>query len=733
MQTTTKILLLLLLVSQFSIGQTTSKIDSLKNILSKEIPDSTRVLTMSFLGKEYHNSKEKALPLYKEMLKLAESIDNHKLIAHSYLDIATVYYYSSEYEKALAFIEMATVIYKEHGETEKYMSALNNMGILYRKIGDLPKALDCYQKRLTHARKLEDHVELADIYNNMANLYSDYSDLEKAMEYQRKSIFHRKRIKDNRKGLASNYNNVAMIFSKMGNLDSTLNYYRKAFQTVPDKHLGLYGNMANNLGVTYKMTDQNDSAFHYLYLALENRDGMNYYHGMSQTRNNLANLYYELGEIDTAFALSQKALEIAQKYNYLDEIELGHKNLALIYEEKKDFEQSLYHLKAAIEIKDSLRNKNKIREVAQLEMSYAYEQEKITDSIQNAKAEELERIERQEEEKRQKVYLWSSILGGVLLLVICVILFQGYRSKSKANLVITQKSEQIQIQKENLEEKNNEITDSLNYAKRIQATILPDQKVVEQLLPKSFVFYQPKDIVSGDFYWIQSDGDKTYVAAADCTGHGVPGAMVSVVCSNALSKALKEYKITEPSLILDQAHKEVIDQFKTNDNSVKDGMDIALCALHSSHSHLSLQYAGANNPLWIITSHPAEEVLEQLKNKEHKLTEESSLSLIEVKPDKIAIGQHDINEKYTQTTLQLKKGDRVYLFSDGFADQFGGDTKETRMKGGKKLKSTNFKKLLLSIQDQSMAKQKDHLELYFSEWRGELEQIDDVCVIGVRL
>jgi serine phosphatase RsbU (regulator of sigma subunit) len=275
-----------------------------------------------------------------------------------------------------------------------------------------------------------------------------------------------------------------------------------------------------------------------------------------------------------------------------------------------------------------------------------------------------------------------------------------------------------------LEEKNQEILDSIAYAKRIQSAILPAAKVVKEYLEESFILYKPKDIVAGDFYWmetikrkhhsaldaespneqiadqVRNDGKLVLFAAADCTGHGVPGAMVSVVCNNGLNRAVREYGLTEPGEILDKTREIVIQEFEKSEDEVKDGMDIALCSLEGN----KLKYAGANNPLWIV------------RNNE----------IIETKANKQPIGKFRAAQPFITHSFDLELGDTIYLFSDGFVDQFGGDK-------GKKFKAKAFRELLLSIQSQPMEKQKIIIDESFETWRGNLEQIDDVCVIGVRL
>jgi serine phosphatase RsbU (regulator of sigma subunit) len=280
---------------------------------------------------------------------------------------------------------------------------------------------------------------------------------------------------------------------------------------------------------------------------------------------------------------------------------------------------------------------------------------------------------------------------GVVLIVLSIILW-NFKFEQLFALQTASKRE--------LEQQHTEILDSITYAKRIQSAILPPPKLIKEYLPESFILYKPKDVVAGDFYWLEHKGDQVLFAAADCTGHGVPGAMVSVICNNGLNRSVREYGLTDPGQILDKTRDVVIQEFEKSEEEVKDGMDIALCSLEGN----TLKYAGANNPLWIIRDG----------------------EIIETKANKQPIGKYTDPKPFTTHSIELKKGDSIYIFSDGYVDQFGGEK-------GKKFKPANLRKLLLSIQDQSMEKKKELLDEAFESWRGDLEQIDDVCLIGVKV
>ncbi len=340
-----------------------------------------------------------------------------------------------------------------------------------------------------------------------------------------------------------------------------------------------------------------------------------------------------------------------------------------------------------------------------------------------AMAGQYQSVQREKEEAQQEAYHHLETLNSVTQ-------NQNVRLEQQ----VEERTAEIQEKRKLLEQQNKEIIDSITYAKRIQAAILPSNDFFHSTLDDAFVFYLPKDIVAGDFYWIKRVGERVLFAAADCTGHGVPGAMVSVICNSALNRAVREFGLTEPAAILDMTASLVEEAFQQSDHDVKDGMDISLGSVgpliksvspsgaaggEAETEHRELHWAGANNPLWIVTERNIPELSENM-------IEANGQRLYEVKADKQPIGQYANRKAYRHHQLRLAKGDVVYLFSDGFPDQFGGEK-------GKKYKSRPFKHFLLSIQDQSMRTQRETLEQEFKTWQGALEQVDDVCVIGVRI
>lgn len=317
-----------------------------------------------------------------------------------------------------------------------------------------------------------------------------------------------------------------------------------------------------------------------------------------------------------------------------------------------------------------------------------------------------------------KILKYGGISLGGFLLIMSGILYWNRKLKKEVNArkvaenKLQQSFDEIQQQKNIIEIHNREITDSIRYAKRIQSAILPPNSIVKEYLEKSFILYKPKDIVAGDFYWMENKDDTILFVAADCTGHGVPGALVSVICNNGLNRSVREFDLIDPGQILNKTRDLVIQEFQKSEEEVKDGMDIALVTIkmkdfeNIDHNTIQIKYAGANNPLWIVRK--------------------GAKTVEEIKGDKQPIGRYAIETSFNTREIKINKGDSIYLLSDGFQDQFGGPR-------GKKFKPANLKRLLIKINEEPMMKQKEILDSTIEEWMGDLEQLDDICVIGVRL
>jgi len=411
----------------------------------------------------------------------------------------------------------------------------------------------------------------------------------------------------------------------------------------------------------------------------------------------------ELAQKEAQIANAKKEIENQQKLisTQLAKIQAQQDNLEHLNNDVilKQQEVAKQHAKLEQE-KQSLLAIQK--EYAQIEKNLKEKELLVKEQNKTIDAQGNEIITKESTIQEQKSIIWLSVIFLIIVSILGALAYRSYRLKNKANATILAQKSEIEEQHKVLEEQHREITDSINYAKRIQEAILPPLKLVKGYMPDSFILYQPKDIVAGDFYWMEGVNNLIIFAVADCTGHGVPGAMVSVVCHNAMNRAVKEFMLVKPNEILDKTREIVLETFEKSDEDVNDGMDIALCSINTENKKLS--YSGANNGLYLI--------------RDGELTQ--------VKPDKQPIGNYQDAKPFTLHEFDLKKGDVLYTFSDGYPDQFGGPK-------GKKFMYKNFRNLLLDIHQKPMNEQHSVLVKAFEEWRGAHQQIDDVCVIGVRI
>lgn len=603
-------------------------------------------------------------------------------------------------------------------EMWKYKEAMaivmNTKGFYYDDRGNIPAAIEYYHKALKIREEINDKEGMALSYNNIGSIYHYMEDFPLAIEYYEKGFAIQQELKDTI-GMARSYSNMGAIFHSEGEKEKGIEYMQKALEL--KKLINDLDGLASgyvNLGITYKNMQEYDLAIEYYHHGLELYEQIQNERGLSATYYNIGNMYFELGKITKAQEYLKKSLELAQASDLLIEVQDASELLSRIHEAGGHFKDALEMYKLFIDMRDSINSEEALKATIQLQAKYEYEKKSATDSIKNAEAEkvylanlEAEKAvsERHRSEaaakQRQNIFLF---IGLGLVAIFGFFMYNRFKVTQKQKDIIDEQRKEVESTHEQLAEHHKEIQDSIVYAKRIQEAIMPSMEAMNKTLSNGFVLYLPKDVVAGDFFWMEQVGEVVYYAAADCTGHGVPGAMVSVVCSNALSKALLEEKNIHTGKLLDRTREIVVERLAKSGEEVKDGMDISLCALNRKTNEM--RWAGANNPLWIIRK-GGEEVEE-------------------IKPDKQPIGKYTDPKPFTEHTIQLNKGDTIYVFTDGYQDQFGGPK-------GKKFKPSQLKNLLLNIQDLSLDNQKGRLQQEIMKWKGELEQLDDICLIGVRV
>jgi tetratricopeptide (TPR) repeat protein len=613
-------------------------------------------------------------------------------------------------------LEMARLKHSRPWEAK----ALNAIAATFQIKGNFPKAIDAYQHSLKIREYLGDKQAIAASLSNIGSIYIFLHDYEKALSNIERSLKIFEEM-NNKEYIASAANNLSIIYSSTGNFERALEYSQRSlriYEESGDKE-GIVAAMAN-IGEIYIYQKNYEKALEYLIPSLKLADEIGNTSRSASIRYDIASVYYQQKKYGPTLEYLEEAKKIATENGYLSTLRDVTEYMYLTYKATNKLGDALKNHELLASLTDSLVKTQNQEEIMRKEMEYEFDKKTAADSIKNAQetkikdAQILAKNAQIEQDKTQKL----ALIGGLcLLLVSGGVMFNRYRLISKQKRIIEVKNKETEEQKVIIEEKQKEILSSISYAKRLQEAILPPLSLISKHLPEYFILYKPKDIVAGDFYWfhtsdvetgaeLQIPNSQLLIAAADCTGHGVPGAMVSVVCSNALNRTVKEFGMTEPGRILDKTRELVVETFERSETDVKDGMDISLLSIenNSGAGTITMRWSGANNPLWI--AHEGQ--------------------LHEIKPDKQAIGKIENPRSFTTHTLDLHTSDMIYLFTDGYADQFGGPL-------GKKLKYTQLNNLVLSIYNLPLSEQKKKLEDAFQEWKGALEQVDDVCIIGIRV
>ncbi len=594
----------------------------------------------------------------EKALELSQEIADNKGIAISNINISIIKFLMSE-DDGFILINLLNAIdffEKEEFICVHYVRALYFAGNIYESYGDFDNALEYSQKGLKIAEKTDNKESIADACSVIGLIYSRLGEYNSSIKFYKKAMKLRKES-NNEKALASSLNLIARTNVLKRNFTVALTFYNKA------------------LNLRKKINDIG---------------------GLPYTNLGIASLYEEKKDYEKALNYYNKAIESN---------ETGDKRLVMhcyiglgrIETELKMFEEAEINLKKALEIADSLNAKPVLFSI-HLALSEFYEKIMKTDvALKHFKLFQKNKEEVLSDELRNKLKNQQ-------------ITWTIEKSKKEAEIHHL-KHVELKDAYDKLSERNKEITDSINYAQKIQSAVLPREAFVKELLPEHFILFKPKDIVSGDFYWLTQVNNKIIIAAADCTGHGVPGGFMSMLGISFLNKIVSEKSIVKANIILDKLRENIINalQQTTDELGSKDGMDIAISII--DYETNTLCYSGANNPLYFI------------RNKK----------LDTYKPNKMPIAIYPKIQPFEYHEINITKGDVIYMFSDGYVDQFGGPK-------GKKFLSKRFKKLLLNIYDKQMEMQKDILNQKIEKWMGGIdnnnrkyEQIDDIVIIGVRI
>ena len=690
-----------------------SQLDSLCNALKLNPSDSVKASLYNSIASEYiHVSDDSVQKYVKLARKISQQIPYE--LSRSYSIAGNLYFINGGTDSAYANYSKALNIDVAYGFQKNLIMDYTHLGRVQASKGNIDKALENLFKGLNLAKKISDREQEADCLFRIAVIYDRQDQPQKAITFCENAVQIQKEIGDSA-GMAYSYHRMGLAYEGIKRYEEALKYLEISYEI--RKKVGAvaqYGASLNGIGLVYMDKGEYQKALIKFYDAYKSWSAVNDKEGIVIATGNLGELSMKMGDDENALKYFLQSAKLSEEIHALSFQKGSLRSLASLYYKRGEYKVAYDYFNKYSDLRDKLYSDENSQRMAQMQSQYESEQKEQKIELLT-KEKQLQKSEL----GQKRIFVNALLAGGILLLVLAFMVFNRYRIKQKANDALQVAFSEIEHKNNKLIEvyntleqnrdvlalKNKEITDSIKYAKRLQQAILPADSYIDSILPDSFVLYKPKDIVSGDFYWLEKHKDLILFAAVDCTGHGVPGAFMSIVGYNLLNQAVNENGIITPNLILNALNKNITKTLRQSpeDSIVKDGMDIALCSINAEKT--KLQYSGAYNSLWLI------------RNKE----------LVEYKADKHPIGLfvgEELNQ-FTNHEIDLKKGDIVYVFTDGFADQFGGPK-------GKKFKYKQLQQLLLQISETPMKEQKVALEATIESWKGDLEQVDDILIMGVK-
>ncbi|MCE3226730.1 MAG: hypothetical protein K0S32_1281 [Bacteroidetes bacterium] len=630
-------------------------------------------ILLRFADSLYNTSKLEQRQFLSDVNLKAKNAGNRIIEAHSSNLLALTYLDFGLYSEAYKQFNSAFKIYSEEKNKTGVFNTYSNMGNMYFFMGDIKRSLiyhlKSYQYFKANFDENKDAARGASSCINLGSVYGTMNNLPLAKIYFYKALDYYKRDKD------KDSITLALIMNNIGDVHMTLKEYdtAKKFLDISCRLKLLYGNV-----------EQKADAW-----------------------NSMGVYYYNVGQQKKAEEYLLKTIPFFDTTHPESDLLKYYSNLADVYSKLGDYKKENLFLKLNYKTSQFLDSVGKVSEIEANEIKLQLRQQSVNDSIQNQAQIRIRDVKLQQK-KRESIY---GILALVAVSIVAFLFFNRYKLTRKQKI-------EIEEQKHFIEEKNKEIRDSITYAQNLQNALIPDEDELVKSGTEAFVIYLPKDIVAGDFYWIHNvegysldvkgseritnNPQLVLVAAADCTGHGVPGAMVSVVCINALNRAVNEFNLIEPNEILDKVNALVNETFSKNNKQVNDGMDISLLLIDKNRGEV--KWSGANNQL--ISFYKGE----------MKIT----------RADKQPIGKNENHKPFRLHTFPLEKGTVYYLVTDGFADQFGGEK-------NKKMGISRLKTLMTEHHDKQMKEQKVIFESAFKQWKNDTEQTDDVSLIGIRV
>lgn len=587
---------------------------------------------------------------------------------------------SDSYDSAAYYAIQARRLAEQLNFKPGIATSLRRLGISYTCKGQYSISLNFLFLALKVAEEIKDDYLIGKICNSLGSNYSLQKDYDNAQKYFFRSLsFYYNPVV---------YEDIARTYHLQDKNELSIEYYKKALSYEIPMIEKSY--ILNDIGDIYEQQEELDTALVYYFKAL----------GIAQKMKNdgsICDIYGSIGDLlikerryKEAIFYEDKSSKIAEQINLKNVRWQSEKSLSEVYQLIGNSELSLMHYKIYISVRDSIFNEENTKQNIRSEMNFQFDKQQAIQKVEQDKKDEITI----QEKKQQRIIIYSVSAGLFLVLLLAIFIFRGYKQKQKANKKLSEKNLVIK-------EQHKDITDSIRYAKRIQDAILPPDNFMQEIMPEHLLFFEPKSIVSGDFYFVTKKNEKILWATCDATGHGASASLLTMLGSNILSGIVKDGE-TDPSRILDKLNERINESLhKTGDDSIRDGMDVTMCSLDKNS--MTLNYAGANNPLWLI------------RNNE----------IIEYKADKMPIGQMYKNASYVNNEIKLQSGDSIYSFSDGICDLHSEDNKKFMKK--------RLRELLLSIQDKSMPERKAIISETLKKWKGNADQVDDMLLMGIKI
>ncbi len=655
----------------------------------------------------YKGSQTDAITEFNRSIEFCRKNNLQKELASELGNLGLVNYFSSNYDASIKNCLEAVKIDLAIRDSVHLSTDYNTLGLAYMGKGTYPPALQALLKGMKIAEARKDSVQITKGYMQLGMLNSKLGNDTEAKRYFKMAYANHKRS-NNVKGLISSLTNLGFLYAEKEQHDSALVYYFEALKMAKESNnLQSTATLCNNICNSYTNKGDFTNAMKYVTESIDIRKKLGSKAGVATSIHNMGAIYEKMKNYKKAFECYDECIKLAREIGSLELVNQTYQAICKLADQTGDSKKAYRYLTYAVNLNDTLFSKEQEKSMAEMNTKYETDKKEKEIELLN-KDNELKKTEAKQKEaelKQQRFVTYGTAFGGIIILGFLIVAIRGYQQKKKANEIITEQKNTVELQKkevehqkELVEEKQKEIMDSINYAKRIQYTLLANAELMNANLPEHFVYFKPKDVVSGDFYWATKKDHLFYIAVCDSTGHGVPGAFMSLLNISFLNEAIIEKNILQPNEILNHVRQ----RLTVSMDGGRDGMDAILVCFDTLKNTIS--YSAANNEPILITNN----------------------SIVELEKDKMPVGKGDKTESFKLHIVKHDKDDCLYLYTDGYADQFGGPK-------GKKFKYKELNDMLLKNHAFPFSKQSELLDKAFMDWKGEMEQVDDVCIIGIKI